>query len=73
MEGVEVRAAGQSVLHGVSVSIPAGAHVAVVGASGAGKSTLVGLLLGWYAAAAGQLHVDEPATRRGGCHMRCAV
>ena len=49
MDGVEVRAAGHSVLHGVSVSIPAGAHVAVVGASGAGKSTLVGLLLGWYA------------------------
>jgi ATP-binding cassette subfamily B protein len=68
MEGVEVRAAGHSVLRGVSVSIPAGAHVAVVGASGAGKSTLVGLLLGWYAAAAGQLLVDGRPLDAAGVH-----
>ena len=41
-----------------TVAIPAGAHVAVVGASGAGKSTLVGLLLGWHTAAAGPVLVD---------------
>lgn len=61
MSDVEVHAAGHSVLRGVNVAIPAGAHVAVVGASGAGKSTLVGLLLGWHAASAGQVLVDGHA------------
>jgi len=35
--------------------------VAIVGASGAGKSSLLGLLLGWYRAAAGSVRVDGAA------------
>jgi ABC-type multidrug transport system fused ATPase/permease subunit len=35
---------GPRVLHGISVDIPAGAHVAVVGATGSGKSTFAKLL-----------------------------
>lgn len=58
-DGVGVRAAGHPILHDVQVSIPSGAHVAVVGASGAGKSTLVGLLLGWHRPSAGSVRVDE--------------
>ncbi|HQZ86701.1 MAG TPA: ATP-binding cassette domain-containing protein, partial [Actinomycetota bacterium] len=34
------------VLDGVSISIPAGAHIAIVGPSGCGKSTLLRLVLG---------------------------
>jgi ATP-binding cassette subfamily B protein len=58
MQGVGVRAAGHAILDDISVEIPAGAHVAIVGASGAGKSSLVGLLLGWHRAATGCVRVD---------------
>jgi ATP-binding cassette subfamily B protein len=58
IEGVSVRAAGNPILEDVSVDIPPGAHVAIVGSSGAGKSSLVGLLLGWHRAAAGRILVD---------------
>lgn len=55
---VSVVAAGHSVLREIDLSIPAGSHVAIVGASGAGKSSLAGLLLGWHRAAAGRVMVD---------------
>ncbi|APR85661.1 Lipid A export ATP-binding/permease protein MsbA [Minicystis rosea] len=58
LEGVSVVAGGHTILDGVDLHLPAGSHVAVVGASGAGKSTLVGLLLGWHRPAAGRVLVD---------------
>jgi ATP-binding cassette subfamily B protein len=58
LEDVTVRAAGHTILTDVNVHIPAGSHVAVVGASGAGKSSLAGLLLGWHRPAAGRVLVD---------------
>jgi ATP-binding cassette subfamily B protein len=61
IDGVRVVAGGQEILHGVDLRIPAGSHVALVGASGAGKSSLLGLLLGWHAPAEGVVSVDgEP-------------
>ncbi len=57
-QNVTVRAGGQTILHDLTLSIPAGSHVAIVGASGSGKSTFVGLLLGWYRAAEGKVLVD---------------
>lgn len=53
--GVTVRAGGHTVLDGIDLNLPAGAHVAVVGPSGAGKSSLLGLLLGWHRPASGQV------------------
>lgn len=44
-------------LDGVSLRIPAGSHVAFVGASGAGKSTMVDLLLGLLEPTAGHVEV----------------
>jgi ATP-binding cassette subfamily B protein len=55
---VVVVAAGHTVLDGVDLELPAGAHVAVVGASGAGKSTLAGLFLGWHRPRSGEILVD---------------
>jgi ABC-type bacteriocin/lantibiotic exporter with double-glycine peptidase domain len=61
LHGVSVRAAGHTILHDATLSIPPGAHVAIVGASGAGKSTLVGLLLGWHKPSTGRVLVGgEP-------------
>jgi ATP-binding cassette subfamily B protein len=58
LEDVSVVAGGNTILAGIDLHIPAGSHVAVVGASGAGKSTLVGLLLGWHRPASGRLLID---------------
>ena len=55
---VSVRAAGHLILDEIELRIPAGSHVAIVGASGAGKSSLVGLLLGWHRAARGRVRID---------------
>jgi ATP-binding cassette subfamily B protein len=63
LEQVVVRAGGHTILDHVDLHVPAGQHVAIVGASGAGKSSLVGLLLGWHRPASGTLVVDgEPLT-----------
>jgi ABC-type bacteriocin/lantibiotic exporter with double-glycine peptidase domain len=57
-ENVSVRLAGHLVLEEIDLELSAGSHVAVVGPSGAGKSSLLGLLLGWYRPATGQISVD---------------
>lgn len=49
---------GQPVLHDVSLTVPAGETVAIVGATGAGKSTLVGLIPRLFDPHAGRVLVD---------------
>jgi len=51
-------------IDGISLSVPAGASVALVGASGAGKSTLVDLLLRFYEPDAGAILLDGIDARR---------
>lgn len=48
----------QPVLKGVSLLIPAGANIGIVGATGSGKSTLVKLLLRFYEPQHGQILID---------------
>ena len=47
------------VLHGLSLAIPAGSFVGIVGHTGSGKSTLLSLLLRFYAPQAGRIEIDD--------------
>lgn len=49
----------ESVLNGISLNIPQGEKVALVGASGGGKTTLVQVLLGLYPADSGELYYND--------------
>ncbi|BCO31425.1 ABC transporter ATP-binding protein/permease [Thiohalobacter sp. COW1] len=49
----------EPILDGISLDIPAGQRVALVGASGGGKSTLVQALLGLYQPTAGTIRFDN--------------
>ncbi|MCV2218697.1 ABC transporter ATP-binding protein [Thauera sp. Sel9] len=63
-----------AVLDGASLSIPAGAKVALTGASGAGKSTLIDLLHRHYDPGAGAIRLDGTDLRRIGLgELRRAV
>ena len=49
---------GQPVLQGVTLDLPKGKRVALVGASGSGKSTLAQIVVGFYPLASGRLLFD---------------
>jgi ABC-type bacteriocin/lantibiotic exporter with double-glycine peptidase domain len=50
---------GEPALRGVSLEVPAGQVVAIVGESGAGKSTLLKLIAGLYQPQAGLVRIDR--------------
>jgi len=49
----------EDVLKKISISIPKGNMVAIVGSSGAGKSTLIDLFMGFYYAGSGEILIDS--------------
>ncbi|SDJ53158.1 ATP-binding cassette, subfamily B [Lentzea albidocapillata subsp. violacea] len=57
-------ASERTVLDGVSLHLPAGSVVALVGENGAGKSTLVKLLCDFYEPDSGEIQVDGVDLRR---------
>ncbi len=61
----------QPVLHDISLAIPAGGFVGIVGHTGSGKSTLLSLLLRFYAPQAGRIEIDGiPVDQIGDDHFR---
>jgi len=66
LDGVSFAYPGTSrvVLDNVSLSLPAGAVVAIVGENGAGKTTLVKLLAKMYEPTAGAIYVDDTPLAR---------
>lgn len=55
---------GHEVLHDISIEVPAGTSLAIVGPTGAGKSSLVNLLARVYDVTAGSVRVDGQDVRR---------
>ena len=55
---------GRPILHGISLTIPAGKTVAVVGPSGSGKSTLARLLFRFYDVQQGAIRIDGHELRQ---------
>ncbi|TFW06482.1 ATP-binding cassette domain-containing protein [Oxalobacteraceae bacterium OM1] len=65
---------GQTVLHDLSLSIPAGSFTGIVGHTGSGKSTLLSLLLRFYTPQSGRILVDgQPLERIGDAAFRADV
>jgi NitT/TauT family transport system ATP-binding protein len=67
LRGLHFRYGSAPVLDGVTCTVDAGEHVAIIGQSGAGKSTLLHLIAGLLHPAKGQVLIDgvaaEKATR----------
>ena len=59
LEDVSFSYAKKEVLHNISLTIPKGKTVALLGSSGSGKSTLAQIILGLYANEKGTVYVDD--------------
>ncbi len=64
LKGLEKSFGGNRVLRGISLHIPAGQFVAVIGKSGCGKSTLLRILMGLDQPTAGELAFDSRSSAR---------
>lgn len=58
IEGLQVRMGEQTILHQVSLHVPTGGIVTVLGSNGVGKTTLMRAVSGVYRSSAGRIHFD---------------
>ena len=59
LENVSFSYGDKEVLHDISMTIPKGKTVALLGSSGSGKSTLAQIILGLYANEKGNVYIDD--------------
>ncbi|MFQ1702035.1 ABC transporter ATP-binding protein [Loktanella agnita] len=69
VDKITARRGGRVVLRDVSLALPAGKTLIVLGESGAGKSTLVGAVLGLLPLCAGRVSWDAAPLARGGAAL----
>ncbi|MGK2348794.1 ABC transporter ATP-binding protein [Actinomyces sp. W5033] len=73
-DGVRAAYEGTEVLHGISLTIRPGEHVALVGPSGSGKSTLASLVVRAMDPTSGTVSLDgQPLTELSLSHLRSQV
>lgn len=70
--GAQVTLAGTAVLRGVSLTVPAGGRVALIGRNGAGKTTTLRTLMGLLPLRAGRLSIDGSDATALPAHRRAA-
>ncbi|WP_419899087.1 ABC transporter ATP-binding protein [Roseomonas sp. USHLN139] len=73
LEGVSVDIAGASVLRSVSLAVPPGGRVALIGRNGAGKTTTLRALMGLLPLQGGRIAVDGQDCARIPAHRRTAL
>jgi branched-chain amino acid transport system ATP-binding protein len=73
LEGVSVEIAGSPVLRGVSLHVPPGERVALIGRNGAGKTTTLRALMGLLPMRTGRIAVDGQDCARVPAHRRASL
>ncbi len=58
VKNLQVRMGEQTILNGISLHVPAGGIVTVLGSNGVGKTTLMRAISGVYRSTAGSIHFD---------------
>jgi branched-chain amino acid transport system ATP-binding protein len=73
IEGLAVRYGGIVALSGISIDVPAGETVLLVGANGAGKSSTINAIIGLVSAAGGRIVLDGVDITRVPCERRARL
>jgi ABC-type branched-subunit amino acid transport system ATPase component len=73
LEGICADIAGARVLRGVSLAVPPGGRVALIGRNGAGKTTTLRALMGLAALRDGRIMIDGKDCGDVPAHQRCAL
>lgn len=73
LDGVCAEIGGARVLRGISLTVPPGGRVALIGRNGAGKTTTLRALMGLASLREGKILIDGKDCRVVPAHRRCAL